>query len=98
MDAFGSNAETVGGIAGRSDGMCGAVECQKSSGSLHLHFWNFVQRAHQHHSIAEIADMLQQALITSEQLKKFCSEICCEAYPLLDTAEQEVDAKEAHWP
>ena len=57
MDGFGSNAELVGGIAGRSDGLCGAVECQKSSGSLHLHFWNFVQRVHQHHSLAEIAAM-----------------------------------------
>ena len=70
MDAFGSNAETVGGIAGRSDGMCGAVECQKSSGSLHLHFWNFIQRAHQHHSLAEIAAMLEKALITADQFKK----------------------------
>ena len=31
QDAFGSNAEAMGGLAGRSDGLCGAVECQKVS-------------------------------------------------------------------
>ena len=62
MDGFGSNAELAGGIAGRSDGICGAVECQKSSGSLHLHFWNFIQRAHQHKSLAEIAAMCRPYL------------------------------------
>ena len=28
-DAFGSNAELMGGLGGRSDGLCGTVECQK---------------------------------------------------------------------
>ena len=38
MDGFGSCAEAMGGIAGRRDGIAGAVECQKSKGCLHLHF------------------------------------------------------------
>ncbi len=57
QDAFGSNAEAMGGLAGRSDGLASAVECQKSSGSLHIHFWNFVQRAHQHRTLEEIAKL-----------------------------------------
>ena len=44
MDAFGSCAEAMGSIAGRCDGIAGAVECQKSTGSLHLHFWCYAQR------------------------------------------------------
>ena len=38
QDAFGSIGELMGGLAGRADGMFGAVECQKSTGSLHYHF------------------------------------------------------------
>ena len=63
QDSFGSNAEAMGGLAGRSDGLSGAVGCHKSSGSLHLHFWNFVQRLHQFHSLAEIAEMITKCLI-----------------------------------
>ena len=78
--------------------MCGAVECQKSSGSLHLHFWNFIQRAHQHHSLAEIAAMVEKALITADQLKKFCAVVCCESYPLPEQADKDVESTEAKWP
>ena len=44
QDACGSSAELMGGIAGRADALFGAVECQKSNGSLHYHFFVFVQR------------------------------------------------------
>ena len=98
MDAFGSNAQTVGGFAGRSDGICGAVECQKSSGSLHLHFWNFVQRVHQHKSLAEISSMLKDALINAEQMKAFCATVCCESYPDGAAVEKKMDTLEAQWP
>ena len=98
MDAFGSNADTVGGLAGRSDGFCGAVECQKSSGSLHLHFWNFVQRAHQHHSLAKIASMLEEALISTADFKQFYATLCCESYPELEKADGQMDDVEARWP
>ena len=54
MDAFGSCAEAMGGIAGRCDGIAGAVECQKAKGTLHLHFWCYVQRLHQYKSLEEI--------------------------------------------
>ena len=45
QDFSGSSAEAMGGLAGRSDALAGAVECQKKRGSLHLHSWNYVQRA-----------------------------------------------------
>ena len=80
-DAFGSNAELMGGVGGRTDGVCGAVECQKSSGSLHFHFWAFIQRAHQMHTLEEIANMLESALLNAEDLKRFCAHMCCESYP-----------------
>ena len=38
QDAFGSNAEAMGGIAGRVDALFGAVEAQKTTGGLHYHF------------------------------------------------------------
>ena len=98
QDAFGSNAEAMGGIAGRSDGLAGAVECQKISGSLHLHFWNYVQRAHQHKTLQEIADLLQQSLITSKQLKRFYENLCCETYPDEAALNERLDSWEKRWP
>ena len=71
----------MGGIAGRSDGLAGAVECQKVSGSLHFHFWNFVQRAHQLKTLTEIGDMVKDPLLTSDQLKRFHEHMSCEMYP-----------------
>ena len=38
QDALGSNAEAMGGIAGRVDALFGAVEAQKTTGGLHYHF------------------------------------------------------------
>ncbi len=98
QDAFGSNAEAMGGLAGRSDGLAGAVECQKSSRSLHLHFWNFVQRAHQHKSLEEIAKLLEEAFITATELKRFCATLCCEAYPDEEAVAARIDDVEARWP
>ena len=40
QDALGSVAELMGGIAGRADAMFGAVERQKSTGSLHYIFFS----------------------------------------------------------
>ena len=39
QDALGSVAELNGGAAGRADALFGAIESQKSTGSLHLHFF-----------------------------------------------------------
>ena len=43
MDAFGSNATSMGGCAGRCDAMIGAVESQKADGVLHIHCFLFLQ-------------------------------------------------------
>ena len=37
QDALGSVVELLGGCVGRADALIGAVECQKSNGSLHFH-------------------------------------------------------------
>jgi len=96
-DAFGSNAEAMGGICGRSDGLCGAVECQKITGCLHFHFWLFVQRLHQYNSLEDIAKKLEAHLVTAEEFKNFCTQICCEEYaePL---SQKEETILERRWP
>ena len=48
--------------AGYGHGIAIAVECQKSKGSLHLHFWCYAQRLHQFKSREEIGTMLEKAL------------------------------------
>ena len=60
QDAFGSSAELAGGFAGRADALFGAVEAQKTNGSLHFHFKLFVQRLHQHCTLQEIAELIQE--------------------------------------
>ena len=47
MDIYGSNATPLGGSAGRSDAMVGAVEARKAEGVLHLHLFLFLQMAMQ---------------------------------------------------
>jgi len=98
QDAFGSNAEAMGGLAGRSDGIAGAVECQKKSGSLHLHFWNFIQRAHQHKSLVQIAALIEASLISAADMKQFCSTLCCEAYPDDTSMDKDTADVEKRWP
>ena len=60
QDAIGSNAELMGGLAGRADALFGAVECQKSNGSLHFHFFAYVQRVHQYATMKEITELLEK--------------------------------------
>ena len=45
QDALGSNAEAMGGIAGRVDALFGAVEAQKTTGGLHYHYFFYVRAA-----------------------------------------------------
>ena len=78
--ALGSVAEAMGGIAGRVDAMFGAVECQKTTGSLHYHFFIFVQRLHQYATLKEIAEKLKNELVKTSEWKKLESAICCESY------------------
>ena len=70
----------MGGLAGRADALFGAVECQKSNGSLHFHFFTFVQRLHQFATMKEIAEMLEGKLVEAIELKQFLENLCCESY------------------
>jgi hypothetical protein len=70
QDAYGSNAEPQGGIFGRVDALFGGVEAQMA-GALHLHFFAYVQRVHQHNTLKEIAGMLRRGLITADALKQW---------------------------
>ena len=62
QDTLGSNAEAMGGIAGRVDALFGAVEAQKTTGGLHYHFFMLVQRLHQFASLKEIAEKIEEGL------------------------------------
>ena len=89
QDSFGSVAEPMGGFAGRTDAVFGAKECQKTNGSLHLHFFAFIQRLHQYCNMVEIAERLEKALVNATDLKNFINHICCTTYPDVDKFEQE---------
>ena len=98
QDTFGSVAELMGGIAGRVDAMFGAVECQKTTGSLHYHFFTFVQRLHQFANMKEIARDLQEGLVHASDLKNFLSNICCESYNDPSQFEEERSYIESAFP
>eukprot|EP00973_Karenia_brevis_P013780 1870455-Karenia_brevis.AAC.1 len=72
QNRVGSNAIPEGGVFGRCSGLFGAVECQKSC-SLHLHFKAYVQRAHQHKTLLELADMIKKGLLSPDALKAYHS-------------------------
>ncbi|CAJ1395073.1 unnamed protein product [Effrenium voratum] len=97
MDRFGSCATYMGGVAGRCDGLCGAVECQKSTGALHYHFWAYVQRAHQLHTLQEITAMLRSQLLSVSSLKHFYETVCQTEFPQEVTAWQQARVEGA-WP
>ena len=89
QDAFGSSAELVGGFAGRADALFGAVEAQKTNGSLHFHFKLFVQRLHQYCTLKEIAKLIENGLASLDEFKQYISNICTEAYPGAEQHEKE---------
>ena len=60
----------MGGQGGLSHALVGAVECQKTTAALHLHFWNFIQRAHQYLTLEEITHKLESALLKVYALTK----------------------------
>ena len=98
QDALGSNAEAMGGIAGRVDAIVGAVEAQKSTGSLHFHYFMYVQRVHQYGTLKEIGEKLQAGLLASAELKHYVSNLCCESYPDVAHFEAHRDQLEKQHP
>ena len=77
QDMYGSNAEPQGGVFGRVDALFGGTEAQKA-GALHLHAFAYIQRAHQHKTIKEIAAMLAEGLMTADALKQWQDYVCRE--------------------
>ena len=51
-----------------------------------------------YHTIQQIAELIQQKLLSCEEFKEYTSWICCESYPDPDKHEQEADAIEKEWP
>ena len=98
MDMFGSTAEPMGGLLGRSDGIIGAVEAQKAEGVLHLHFHVFVQCAWQFNTLSDIAQMMKQRLLTAVSLKEYISYCRRATYPDLQAFEEERHTLEQAWP
>ena len=97
QNIFGSSAEPQGGAFGRCDAIFSAVETQRS-GTLHLHGFAFLQRAHQHKTLLEIATMLEQGLLSTADLKDYHCRISRETYPDLAAHEAEADEIEQDWP
>ena len=98
QNRFGSNALPQGGAFGRLDALFSGVEAQKSEGALHLHLKLFVQRAHQHKSLEEIARLIEAGSLDPAALKAFHCWVSNETYP--DPAQQEAaaDDVERQWP
>ena len=97
QNRFGSNALPQGGIFGRCDGIFGGVETQKS-GSLHLHFWAYLQRAHQHKTLVEIAELVKQGLLAPSGLKAYHEWISNARYPNAAQVDGQVVEMEQNWP
>ncbi len=97
QNRFGSNAEPQGGILGRCDAVAGSTEAQKS-GSLHYHFKAYAQRAHQHKTLLEIANLIRQDLLVPGALKAYQNWICKETYPDLARHKVETEEVEKQWP
>ena len=98
MDMFGSNASPMGGSMGRADALIGATEAQKAEGVLHLHFFLFLQMAHQFCSLAEVAALFRTQLISIDALKRFHSYVRCAQYPDVEAFLEKRDEIEKVWP
>ena len=83
------------------DAFIGGVEAQHSESScLHLHMLAFGQAAHQHKSLWEIKDLVEQNLITMKQMKQFYDHARNATYPVEDMQEflQQKRNLELEWP
>ena len=98
MDAFGSNATSVGGVFGRVDAIYGSLECQKS-GTYHIHLQVFVQCYHQFSSLSDLESL--NAKRSLEMLRRYTSyagHIQRKVYCNQEDWEQERNDVEAAWP
>ena len=98
MDIFGSNATPMGGSAGRADALVGATEAQKAEGVLHLHFFIYIQMAHQHLNLNEIAELFRKRLLSLPELKKYHDHVRCASYPDVEGFQAAKADIEKVWP
>jgi hypothetical protein len=98
MDTFGSNATAMGGAAGRSDAMVGAVEAQKAEGVLHVHLFLYVQMITQFGTLHELAEALQSKLLEADTVKRYVSYVRCASYPQVEAFRLEKPRIEKEWP
>ena len=98
QDALGSNAEAMGGIAGRVDALFGAVEAQKTTGGLHYHFFMYAQRLHQFAILKEMDEKIESGLVHSPDLKPFLCQLCCEKCPDVRKFDSERNTLEKNFP
>ena len=98
MDIFGSNATPMGGSAGRADALVGATEAQKAEGILHLHFFIYIQMAHQHKDLREIAELFRQELLLLPDMKNYHDHVRCASYPDVAAFHASKAEIEKAWP
>ena len=83
---------------GRADALIGNTEAQKAEGVLHLHFFIFLQMAHQFLNLSEIAALLQARLVSIDALKRFHSYVRCAQYPDVEAFLEKRAEIEKAWP
>ena len=88
----------MGGSLGRADALIGAVEAQATEGVLHLHFFLFVQMAHQFKNLHEIAEMIRDGLLGMEDFKDYQNHARCAEYSDVQAFNAERDEIEKAWP
>ena len=94
---YGSNMLPMGGIMGVPDAFDASIENQHG-GNLHAHVRVFIQRVHQHHTLQEVGERIQQGLLDPETLKTYNTWICREEH--FDQAQHaaSIDEVEKQWP
>lgn len=98
QDSLGSSAELMGHSVGRVGALLGAVEAQKSNGSLHLHFKFIVQCSRQFESLKDIAEFIANGLVDLIEFKEYVSSIRVESYHDLERHNEEKHYIEKEWP
>ena len=98
MDSFGSNATPMGGAAGRTDAMIGAVEAQKAEGVLHVHLFLYIQMRMQQSNLYDLPEKIREKLMSTNAIKRFVSYVRCAEYPDLTKFKNERSQIEKDWP
>ena len=98
-DMLGNSSRLEGGAFGRCCAICWSVETQKQ-GSLHVHGHAVLENLHQHHALAEIADiLLRKGRQVVEQYMHFKKHVCRQEYACMGRWTEEAQQKtEKNWP